>query len=348
MKKVLFILLAVSALGFAAFEVNGDGSPADLTKIAVSARWWGMGRAGVALSDDSGALLLNPASMAMAHSFELSAMSTQVLGVTNYTLINSVIPLGDRSQAFGLSMLDENAGTIYATDGLDEYGHPLKGGKIDNRNSILSLGFASRVYIPGIIDDLYLGIMFKNYYKLLGELTATSMTADLGMIYKLNNYLSFGLTARNAIQSGINYSTSEGSNKETYDTDYVAGVAFSLLNNDLTLAVDQMTNEKFGRTYVGIEYWLANIVALRTGMAENEMTLGMGLRYEFLQIDVGYRYQDAPLDNQAYFSVTLGDARRLFLQRPKIEIMENPQPNVQPSAQRNNSRVNTPEEIRIL
>jgi len=309
-------------LSFAAFDINGDGSPVDLTKIAVSARWWGMGRSGVALSDDSGAVLLNPASMAMARSFEISALSTQVLGVTNYTLLNGIIPLSDQDQAFGLSIINENAGTIFATDGLDGYGHPIRGGKIDNNNTIVSLGYAARVRIPDIVNDLYLGFMLKNYYRLLGELTASSMTADLGAIYKFNNVFSVGLTARNAIQSGINYSITDTDKYEHYDPDYVAGFALSLLNNSMTLSVDQSTNEKFGRTYVGMEYWLANVVALRTGLTERDITLGMGLRYEFLQIDVGYRYQDAPLDNQAYFSVTLGNARRMFLDRPKIEIIE--------------------------
>jgi hypothetical protein len=322
MKKIIYILLLLSAFSPAAFEVNGDGSPADLTKIGVSARWWGLGRAGVALSDDSGALLLNPASLAMAQSFELSGMSTQVLGVTNYTLVNAVLPLNDSYQAFGFSFINENAGTIIATNGTDAYGHPVKGGTIENNNSIISLGLASKIAIPDIIDDLYLGMLFKNYHKTLGDLTATGMAADFGAIYKWTNFLSVGFAARNALQSGINYSTSEKNNEEHYDTDYVAGLALSLLNNDLTLAVDQYTNAKFGRTYVGLEYWLANTVALRTGLAENEMTLGVGLRYEFFQLDVGYRYQDAPLDNQAYFSITLGNARRLFLTRPKIEIIE--------------------------
>ncbi|MDR2430827.1 MAG: type IX secretion system membrane protein PorP/SprF [Candidatus Margulisbacteria bacterium] len=323
MRKTVYILLFLSAFSLAAFEVSGDGSPVDLTRIGVSARWWGLGRAGTALSDDSGALLLNPASMAMARSFELSGMSTQVLGVTNYTLINSVLPLNDSYQAFGFSFINENAGTIIATSGKDAYGHPVKGGTIENSNSIISLGLASKVAIPDLIDDLYLGVLFKGYHKVLGDLTATSMAVDFGAIYKWTSFLSLGFTARNALQSGINYSTSEKSGEEHYDTDYIAGLALSLLNNDLTLAVDQYTNAKFGRTYAGLEYWLANTVALRTGLAENEMTLGVGLRYEFFQLDVGYRYQDAPLDNQVYFSVTLGNARRLFLTRPKIEIIEN-------------------------
>jgi hypothetical protein len=338
-------LFCCGALGLAAFEVKGDGSPADLTKIGISARWWGLGRAGVALSDDSGAVFLNPASMAMARSFELSGMSTQVLGVTNYTLVNSVLPFKDKYQAVGFSFINENAGTITATDGVDQYGHPVKGGTINNGNSIIALGFAREVFIPDVISELYLGALFKSYYQVLGEMTGTSMALDVGAIYKLTNFLSLGLTARNFLQSGINYSTSDKANEEHYDTDYVAGFALSLLNNDLTLAVDQYANTKFGRAYVGLEYWLANTVALRTGMADNELTLGVGLRYDFLQLDVGYRYQDAPLDNQVYFSVTLGNARRLFLTRPEIGIMENN--SAAPAALPRQQPRDLPEEVRI-
>lgn len=347
MKKLGYILVILSALSFAAFEVKGDGSPVDLTRIGISARFWGMGRAGVALSDDSGALLLNPASMAMARSFEMSGMSTQVLGVTNYTLINAVLPLVNEAQAFGFSYINENAGTIYSSNSLDQHGHPIRGETIENNNTIVSLGFASKIYVPDLIDDLYLGTMFKGYSRVLGEMTSSAMAADFGALYKWKPNVSFGLTARNALQSGIRYSTgsTEGDDVEHFDTDYVAGVAFGLLNNDLTLAVDQYANQKFGRTYLGLEYWLGRAVALRSGLSDNDVTLGMGVRYEMLQIDVGYRYQDAPLDNQVFFSVTWGNARRIFLDRPQIKIIENDnRQQVQPAGQRSDM----PEEIRIL
>jgi hypothetical protein len=184
-------------------------------------------------------------------------------------------------------------------------------------------------------------------------MTASSMAADIGALYKWRPNISFGLTVRNAVQSGISYSTSSKSNEEHYDTDYVAGVAFSMLNNDLTLAVDQYTNEKFGRTYLGLEYWLGRAVALRTGFADNDVTLGAGVRYEMLQIDVGVRYQSAPLDNQIFFSVAWGDARRLFLDRPQISIIEssNSQQSsnqTRPASQtRTRQRSNMPEEVEI-
>lgn len=323
MKKIFYILFCLTALSLAAFEVKGDGSPVDFTRIGISARFWGMGRAGVALADDSGALLLNPAGMAMARSFEMSGMSTQVLGVTNYSLINAVLPFGENGQAFGFSYINENAGTITATKGLNDYGHPIKGDTIENSNTVVSLGFAGKIAIEDIIDDFYVGAMFKGHSRILGDMTASSMAADVGALYKWKPNISLGFTARNAFQSGINYSTSAESNEEHYDTDYVAGVAFGMLDNDLTLAIDQYTNSKFGRTNLGLEYWLGDAVALRSGLAEQDLTFGLGVRYEMLQIDVGMRYQDAPLDNQLYFSVTWGDARRLFLDRPQIEIIEN-------------------------
>jgi len=349
-KKLIYILVILSVFGLADFEIKGDGSPADLTKIGISARFWGMGRSGVALSDDSGALLLNPAAMAMARSFEMSGMSTQVLGVTNYSLVNAVIPLWDQNQTFGFSYINENAGAIYSSEQRDQNGHPIRGGLIQNSNTIVSLGFASKIYIPDLIDDLYLGTMFKGYSRVLGNMSSSSMAADFGALYKWKPNISLGVTLRNALQSGIRYSLSPANEVDYYDTDLVFGAAFALMNNDLTVAIDQHTNPKFGRTYLGVEYWLGKAVALRSGLADNDVTLGIGVRYDMLQVDVGLRYQDAPLDNQMFFSLTWGNARRIFLDRPGIEIVENDNrrqtqqiEQIQPVSQ-----FDIPEDVRIL
>jgi hypothetical protein len=318
--------LLLSALAAAAFEVTTDGSPVDFTKVGFSARFWGMGRAGVALADDSGALLLNPASMAMANSFEFSGTSTRILGVTNYSLLNGVLPLQDSRVLLGFSLIYENAGTIYETNGLDQYGHPLKGDTIENSNVVASLGFGSRFSVLNSrYENLYLGALLKNHRRVLGELTSSGTALDFGGVFRCSDHISLGLTARNALQSGLSYSTADQSSTEHYDTEYTAGLALSLLNNDLALVVDRTFNDKYGRNNIGLEYWLANMVALRSGLAEKDMTLGIGLRYASLQLDVGYRYQDAPLENQFYFSLTYGDAHRIFLITPEIEIIENPQ-----------------------
>jgi hypothetical protein len=325
LKNWLYILLFLSAFAAAAFEITGDGSPVDFTKVGFSARFWGMGRAGVALADDSGALLLNPASMAMANSFEFSGTNTRILGVTNYSLLNGVLPLYDGRLLLGFSLIYENAGTIYETNGLDQYGHPRKGGTIENNNVVASLGFGSKFSVlNSSAENLYLGLLLKNHRRVLGDLTSSGTALDLGGMYRCGDHISLGLAMRNVLQSGLSYSTADQSSTEHYDTEYATGLAFSLLNNDLTLSVDRTFSDKYGRNNIGLEYWLANMVALRSGLAEKDMTLGIGLRYASLQLDVGYRYQDAPLENQFYFSLTYGDAHRIFLTAPEIEIIENP------------------------
>jgi hypothetical protein len=352
----------LSAFATAAFEVAGDGSPVDFTRVGFSARFWGMGRAGVALADDSGALLLNPAAIAMANSFEFSGTNTRILGVTNYSLLNGVLPFYDTELMLGFSLIYESAGTIYETNGLDQYGHPLKGGVIENNNIVASLGFGSKFSVLGSsVENLYLGLLLKNHRRALGDLTSSGTALDLGGVYRGGEHIALGLTARNVLQSGISYSTAARSSTEHYDPEYTAGLTFGLLNNDLTLSLDRTFSDKYGRNNIGLEYWLANMIALRSGLAEKDMTLGIGLRYAALQLDVGYRYQDAPLENQFYFSLTYGDAHRIFLTTPtEIEIIENlPEQNIQPPPPAPNNPVeesgrsyyndskDRPEEIRL-
>ena len=59
-----------------------------------------------------------------------------------------------------------------------------------------------------------------------------------------------------------------------------------------------------------------------TGVANGDMTLGVGFRIEDWQFDYAVRYQESPLDNQAFISVTWGDARRSELTKPVIYLLE--------------------------
>jgi len=126
---------------------------------------------------------------------------------------------------------------------------------------------------------------------------------------------------KNALQTELKYS--DGSSYgEHMNPDYILGVSWLALDDRLLISFDQHSDTKFGRTQLGAEYWWANMVAFRVGVAEGDLTVGVGFRYAMFQVDYAVRYQEQPLGNQAFVSVTFGDATKMFLNRPEIELVE--------------------------
>lgn len=311
-RSLILLLLVTQVFGY---TINGDGSPVDFTKIGLTARYWGMGKAGAAYANDSGSMLLNPAGLARARSFEISTMATKLLGEFNYTMLNLVYPR--ERETFGLSVLYETAGTIYETDGLDAYGHPVQGEEIENYNALVSFGYARQLFW----DDFYVGGMVKSFKRKISYVEGNINALDVGCLYNWDKKISFGFAVKNAVQTGMRYSNAPGV-VEHMDPDYILGVSWLTLDERLLLSVDQHSDTKFGRTQIGAEYWWANMVAFRVGVAEGNLTVGVGFRYAAFQVDYAVRYQEQPLDNQAFISVTFGDATKMFLSRPEIEIAE--------------------------
>lgn len=310
------ILLAVTLLisTALAFEINGDGTPVDFAKMGLTARYWGMGKAGLAGTNDAGGMLLNPASLGVARSFEMTSMSTKLLGEFNYLMLNMVYPL--EKDTLGLSLLMEDAGTITGSDELDQYGHPLQGENIENYTRMLSLGYGRKLFF----DNLYFGVVAKLLNKRIAFVDANSNSVDVGLIYKFNKFLSLGAALKNAAQSDYTYSNNSA-DPEHLKQDYVFGASLSLLDNNLLFSVDRHNDLDFIRTNFGAEYWLLDTVAFRAGVEEKNTTLGIGFRYKSLQIDYALRYQEAPLENESYISITYGDATRAHLRQPEIEIV---------------------------
>lgn len=73
------------------------------------------------------------------------------------------------------------------------------------------------------------------------------------------------------------------------------------------LAQDDKFENYLGRFRLGTEYRLANnLVALRGGIADEHLTLGAGLNFKVLQLDVAYAYDNFVEENAYYLQLKLG------------------------------------------
>jgi len=310
---LLFLLLGalVSADGDI---VKGDGNLVDYTKILYNARYYGMGGTGVSFADDSGALLINPASLPRMKHWELSTTQFKIADEFTYTFVNYVLP--KENGGFGLSYMYENPGDIFATSGVDAYGHPVIGNKLDCNSQLIAFSYGTNIFY----ENLRLGGTMKNYRKKLGEVEGKGNSFDLALQYDYSRDVALGLNIKNIFQTGFTYSNTTKL-IETFKPTYLLGANWYVLDHTLLLSLDY-SGESISKTNFGFEYRFGKNVAVRGGLMDGQMTLGTGFRWDSMQMDMGYKYNEFPLDNQVYITFTYGNAREKVLTTPKISIIK--------------------------
>lgn len=178
-------LLCAGALAPAVADAGAGIAGADVLKMPVEARGWGLGTAYSAIADDVGAIGYNPAGLALSGERELRLTYLKLIGGSSYESILGGWPLG-RWGSLGLLFqfrqvpdIDNGAGVLDAPDA-SGFVHPVEvhdsvtGGYIACRFSHL---------LPGVkfVEPVAVGIGAKKVNSTLGGFTAGTMLADLGL-----------------------------------------------------------------------------------------------------------------------------------------------------------------------
>jgi len=235
-----------------------------------------MGEAFVAVADDGNAIYWNPAGLARLQRTQVSLGYANLFGldITNYYggFLRRFFPI---PLPFGIDLRDYLAfGVNYSSIGTTE-GPDNDQLKFHNDQFHFALAFQLPQNLS-YLSHLNLGINFKSL-KISGELDGTQVAKisgkgwDVGMLYELSALpylpqgLNFGLTVRDAgankfhpekVTWGLSYRPFE-------DWPWEGHVPIS----DPLLAIDVDD-----RTHVGLEFWLARILALRAGWQKDRHT----------------------------------------------------------------------------
>jgi opacity protein-like surface antigen len=320
---LLFLLGAVSV--FAAPSLTGTSGPADLSKVAFSARQHGMGGAGIALADDTGGFILNPAGLAGVKEKEFSSMSSRFADSFDYLWLGYIHPAKADVDTFGVSFFTENFGSLSRT-GLDPNGRETSIGSFGAGDFMGTFSYGRR-----LSKELYSGLQLRYTSKQIDDATGSSFDLDAGSIYRVNQNLKLGATYRNLLGTGFSYNTTDTTASHT--PGYLAvGAAWELVDKSLTFAADYSFSQ-INRLQLGAEYWLNQSLAARGGWNQGTPSLGVGLRYGNFQVDYAMLFNDESLGNSAFISITFGNARLSELSAPEIQIDAAPQQTVQPVVQ---------------
>jgi hypothetical protein len=272
--------------------------------MGVGARPAAMGNSFVAVADDANSTYWNPAGLGTLESNEATLMYSPLYAISGMPVLDRpgmsqqflsyAHPIPEYGTA-GINIIRLNLGDILAT------GPDAKvQGSLSVGQTILTLCYGKQFTPIVNIGAGIKGILFE-----LGNEADSSWTVDLGGLIALGDRSTLGFCLRNINEAST---TAPGGEKNTILTSTISAgldyrvspefrIASSLTNTDLQL---------------GIEYWEADILALRFGLQEDPLNPtqmpilsgGIGVKYSLWQLDYAYIFH-GDLSDIHYISFTM-------------------------------------------
>lgn len=285
----IVLLLSVIAMGASAQSDAGRESP---FSFGIGARALSLGSGFTALADDASLLYYNPAGLPFLGNQEVSFMHTSLFEGTNYNFAGWVTPIGDMAGT-GIGFMrigtDDIIGRedFVATD-TTSFSHT-------------QIVFA---YARKISKRVSLGGSFKVINQSLGSLSDYAYASDFGLTGQISDHLSIGLIARDLMASELKLD----SMGEKGPRSYAVGLALNRLSlsEQLRLSVTtdlEVIEHRDPLFHGGVEVMFDNRYAIRAGLNQSDISLGVGLRVSQLRIDYAYRAVDI-LSDSHLFSLT--------------------------------------------
>jgi hypothetical protein len=326
----------------------------DPTEMGIGARPLAMGKAFTSAADDCNSIFLNPSGLSFVRDWQMTSMYANVLGEINYNLVAFTRAFSREAVGIGLiradvgdsqiiSYRDPNTGRIV----------PTGEGAIGYISSVAILSYGGclgRFWSWGALDDIYIGASMKIFNQELKggtiEALASGMDMDLGLQYRPNSWLGFGVFGQNVLPHSAGGALRWTSGiEESIPSLLKVGVGAKLIgpnspwrmyDNELFLNLDfeMSMRDRPGLAHVGLEWWPLNYFAFRAGIdqdavstgsgigIDNNLAAGIGLYYGGFEFDYAYHQFGELQDNSThYFSITLGVqreiAKEVVVEKPK-------------------------------
>lgn len=278
--RVAVLLLGLVA-GGAAWAGDG-GQPAAWTKLALGARIAGLGQAAIALADDPGAALLNPALAATQEGANLGSQAAFLPDGRHLHYLGMALRLGARSPfAWSLG---------YAQHGADQPLERRRGntgdpeGTFKEGASLGQLGLAAWL----VQDRLAAGLALKMLSHGLGDASAQGLAGDVGLVFRALPWLDLGFGARD-VAGRLVWSTGH---QETLPLRLRGGLHARAWEGRLGLLAElEGRQQQALRPRSGLEFWAWPArLALRAGHDGALPAAGLGLRWPWMGWRAGLDY----------------------------------------------------------
>jgi len=314
---------------------------ADPIRMAVGARYLGMGKMGLAVLDESSSMYLNPAGVGTLKDWQITTMAGKFVGEIDYLQFTGVYPTEYGN--FGLGYVGSGIGADFPVadfvpvDGSEWRVIPsptFEANYTFNNNVILLAYGVQPIKFLGWdwLKNVTLGTNLKLFTVSLTGTgisggTGTGFDMDLGALYTPQSWLTLGFSMQNAIPHAaggkLTWPTGQ---EEAFPHLAKVGANAKLLGPDAPwqyglheLSVGLDTDFSFVRDipllmHLGVEWWPTEYTALRFGVdqdyvgkgdggleAFNNMSAGVGLLYSGFRFDYAYHQYNNIPENDTHY-----------------------------------------------
>lgn len=345
MKRLLTIILSVFLLIALAIPTCGS--------IGLGTRAMGMGGAFTAVADDESAFYWNPAGITQVRIISLM-VGAEALGEDFDFISDTISNISDKEQLdprdfepgyglFDLGLIGGITTRFVGTNFYSEASGSVRAEKkslsdFDIEVDLISFSYVTLTLAGNFGEKLSVGVNLKDVTAAYGEGVVNNSTDytlyadgngfayDVGILYRLNEQVKFGFTARNfgdEIEVDGSRTYFDGQPQEHYlrliqlPRDYAIGVSYRPFKNTLLAFDVQKSDARWfypeqTRFRIGFEQTaLWNFIALRFGAYTNKdeplaLTAGVGLKFGPLAIGVAAVREEIDGDKMDGAIVTAG------------------------------------------
>lgn len=262
-KQLTLVLIAIFATTIYSLDFEMGGI-----------RNFSLGRTGIASSNDLSAAAYNPALLVENGTIELLTDSRLYMyDLENDDLSYNFFAIGFPLGKIGYPALSMNmfSANLYQESRVGlHWGLPL----LDSR---LALGLSLNYFTVGYDSNEFTA---NDPFFEDNSNNTSAIDFDLGAKYDYSRKLRFGFTARNLLQADL---AIDESNEELLPQEFGAGVMFKpndklMLTCDLNLKQNSQIDESNVEYALGTEYQLYDTFYLRSGLNNNDLSVGFGYK----------------------------------------------------------------------
>jgi hypothetical protein len=270
----LIILLSMSVQSKA--QDGLAGMPGTYLHMGVGSQALAMGKAYTALATDATALYWNPAALATQNPYQVYFMHSVLFFDTNFDYLAGSIPTRNLG-SFGLGLLYLNSGGFDQRNELNE--------------ELGSFGISDMAVLLSWSKEVFKGVSAGLNYKLVTQnmldYSGTGHGFDLGLKTRLFDRVDVGLMFMNLLTPKVTLANEA----QTYPMQFRIGAATRFLENKLVVSTDIAKIAGWESTFFnfGAEYTAMQKLAIRAGLNDGRITLGLGFSLNQVGVDYGHK-----------------------------------------------------------
>ncbi len=314
--SALFLLIGVNQ----AQELSGI--PGAFVDVGFGARPVAMGGAFVGLANDVNSVIWNPAGLATTQNYQVSFSYFKQMQLVNYQYFSASASLSkEQKRSVGVALIASGDEALREYTFYGSYAQKIAFLMVGINLKVRYASFGNNTlsasdFLVFDDDEISEGILNQVKGKALG------FGLDIGVLYQMNEDISFGLLLRD-MASPVNWDSetdnpntqTKGKYSENVPMELIFGSSFNVLKG-LIFAADfypSIYEETANRIRMGVEGTLLEIVALRAGVQRfinnedlNKITFGLGLNIGVnnMIFHFDYAYVVEPINNTQRFALS--------------------------------------------